>query len=130
MFFCRSLCFCPQYSQCPQCCKCPTSGRSSPRILEKMGPPRCESKGSVHTERRVHSPLQSQTPSSERTSDNQWLCKPSQEPLPEGSFAGPDSKKVVERVRVRTSLAFFNRLFIVPKPNQKWQPILDLSALN
>ena len=25
---------------------------------------------------------------------------------------------------------FYNRLFIVPKPNQKWQPILDLSALN
>ena len=33
-------------------------------------------------------------------------------------------------VRVRTSLAFFNRLFIVPKPNQKWRPILDFSALN
>ena len=40
------------------------------------------------------------------------------------------SKKAVERVRVRTSLAFFNRLFIVPKPDQKWRPILDLSALN
>ena len=39
-------------------------------------------------------------------------------------------KKAVERVRVRTSLGFFNRLFIVPKPNQKWWPILDLSALN
>ena len=39
-------------------------------------------------------------------------------------------KEAVEMVRVRTSLAFFNRLFIVPKPNQKWWPILDLSALN
>ena len=39
-------------------------------------------------------------------------------------------KEAVEMVRVRTSLAFFNRLFIVPKPNQKWRPILDLSALN
>ena len=38
--------------------------------------------------------------------------------------------KAVERVTLRTSLAFFNRLFIVPKPNQKWWPILDLSALN
>ena len=36
-------------------------------------------------------------------------------------------KKAVEKVR--TSLAFFNRLFIV-KPNKKWRPILDLSALN
>ena len=39
-------------------------------------------------------------------------------------------KEAIEMVRVRTSLAFFNRLFIVPKPNQKWRPILDLSALN
>ena len=39
-------------------------------------------------------------------------------------------KKAVEMVRVRASLAFFNRLFIVPKPNQKWRPVLDLSALN
>ena len=39
-------------------------------------------------------------------------------------------KEAVEMVRVRTSLAFFNRLFIVQKPNQKWRPILDLSALN
>ena len=39
-------------------------------------------------------------------------------------------KKAIEMVRVRTSLAFFNRLFIVPKPNQKWRPILDLSSLN
>ena len=39
-------------------------------------------------------------------------------------------KKAVEMVSVRASLAFFNRLFIVPKPNQKWRPVLDLSALN
>ena len=39
-------------------------------------------------------------------------------------------KEAVEMVRVRTSLAFFHRLFIVPKPNQKWRPVLDLSALN
>ena len=39
-------------------------------------------------------------------------------------------KKAVEIVRVRASLAFFSRLFIVPKPNQKWRPVLDLSALN
>ena len=29
-------------------------------------------------------------------------------------------KKAIDRVRVRTSLAFFNILFIVPKPNKKW----------
>ena len=39
-------------------------------------------------------------------------------------------KLVVEKVVVKSSLAFYNRLFLVPKPNGKWRPILDLSRLN
>ena len=39
-------------------------------------------------------------------------------------------KLVVERVVVWSSLAFYNRLFLFPKPNNKWTPILDLSQLN
>ena len=40
------------------------------------------------------------------------------------------SKNAVEPVRNPNSLGFFNRLFLVPKPNNKWRPILDLSNLN
>ena len=40
------------------------------------------------------------------------------------------AKNAVELVKHQTSLGFFNRLFLVPKPNNKWQPILDLSKLN
>ena len=39
-------------------------------------------------------------------------------------------KNAVERVHNQTSIGFFNRLFLVPKPNNKWRPILDLSKLN
>ena len=39
-------------------------------------------------------------------------------------------KNTIELVHKRTSLGFFNRLFLVPKPNNKWRPILDLSNLN
>ena len=39
-------------------------------------------------------------------------------------------KIAVELVHNQTSLGFFNRLFLVPKPNNKWRPILDLSKLN
>ena len=40
-------------------------------------------------------------------------------------------KNAVERVHnQKASLGFFNRLFLVPKPNNKWRPILDLSKLN
>ena len=39
-------------------------------------------------------------------------------------------KNAIELVQNQTSLGFFNRLFLVPKPNNKWRPILDLSKLN
>ena len=39
-------------------------------------------------------------------------------------------KQAVEKVTTPSSLAFYNRLFLVPKPNNKWRPILDLSRLN
>ena len=39
-------------------------------------------------------------------------------------------KNAIELVQNPTSLGFFNRLFLVPKPNNKWRPILDLSKLN
>ena len=40
------------------------------------------------------------------------------------------NKNAVELVRNQTSLGFYSQLFLVPKPNNKWRPILDLSNLN
>ena len=39
-------------------------------------------------------------------------------------------KNAVELVLTQASLGFFNQLFLVSKPNNKWRPILDLSKLN
>ena len=39
-------------------------------------------------------------------------------------------KNAIELVTNQESLHFYNRLFLVPKPNNKWRPILDLSNLN
>ena len=39
-------------------------------------------------------------------------------------------KNAIEPVHKKVSLGFFNRLFLVPKPDNKWRPILDLSNLN
>ena len=46
------------------------------------------------------------------------------------ALRSPIAKQAVEKVVVGSSLAFYNRLFIVPKPHNKWRPILDLSKLN
>ena len=40
------------------------------------------------------------------------------------------TKNAVEPVTNQTSLGFYNQLFLVPKPNIWWRPILDLSNLN
>ena len=87
-FFCRSLRFCPHCSKCPQCCQCSPDRGTSPKILAEVVPPGCKSESSVHFEGRLHSPIQNQTPFGKGSIDSQWLCKPPQEPLPEGGFAG------------------------------------------
>ena len=40
------------------------------------------------------------------------------------------NKNAVEPVENPNLLGFYNRLFLVPKPNNRWRPILDLSTLN
>ena len=40
------------------------------------------------------------------------------------------NKNAVEPVANQKSLGFYNRLFLVPKPNNWWRPILDLSTLH
>ena len=47
---------------------------------------------SVHLKGRLHSSVQNQASSSQRSIDSQWLCKPPQEPLPQGGFASPTTK--------------------------------------
>ena len=40
------------------------------------------------------------------------------------------SKNAIERVENVKSLGFYSRLFLVPKPRQRWMPVIDLSRLN
>ena len=40
------------------------------------------------------------------------------------------SKNAIERVENVKSLGFYSRLFLVPKPRQRWRPVIYLSRLN
>ena len=40
------------------------------------------------------------------------------------------SKYAIERVENVKSLGFYSRLFLVPKPHQRWKPVIDLSRFN
>ena len=40
------------------------------------------------------------------------------------------NKKAIIPVQKVTSLVFYSRLFLVPKPGKKWRPIIDLNVVN
>ena len=40
------------------------------------------------------------------------------------------SKNATERVENVKSLRFYSRLVLVPKPHQRWRPVIDLSRLD
>ena len=39
-------------------------------------------------------------------------------------------KNAIERVENIKSLVFYSRMFLVPKPHQRWRPVIDLRRLN
>ena len=40
------------------------------------------------------------------------------------------TKNVIERVEKPDSLGLYSHLFLVPKPENRWIPVIDLSSLN
>ena len=79
-------------------------------------------------ERGVHPPLPDPAKTHKVSHSHKLLCQSSQEQLPVRGITS--DKNAVELVQNQNSRGFFNRLFLVLKPNNKWRPILDLSKLN
>ena len=90
--------------------------------------PGCKSEGSLNLEGRLCAPFQTQTSSSSGSLDHQ-SANPLRNLYPKEALHALIHKQAVDMVKVQTPLVFFNRPFIVPKPNQKCRPIPDLSAL-
>ena len=128
MFFCKSVSFCPSCDKCTQCCRrsacrgpatkfLATQKGSSPRVVSIL-------KDGYNLPFNLKPPL-TRIPLI-------WsrYANPLRNSYLQEALHSLLQKQAVEKVRVQSSLGFYNRLFIVPKPNQKWRPILDLSALN
>ena len=54
---------------------------------------------------------------------------PAKRPSP-GHLYPVSPVNAIERVENVKSLGFYSRLFLVPKPHQRWRPVIDLSRLN
>ena len=78
----------------------------------------------------LHSPLPVQTPLDEVTDCNKQLPQSNQTVLHFRGTVSADKQECSRTGGKSNSLGFYNRLFLVPKPNNRWRPILDLSTLN
>ena len=127
---CRSMCFCPCCSQCPQCCLRTECRGQTSRFLASLASHGFKSPGSLYPQKGLHLTLQTKTGSNQVPRVQSGYANPSENMHLKEALVSLMGKLVVEKVVVRSSLAFYNRLFLVPKPNGKWRPILDLSRLN
>ena len=129
-FLCRSLEFCKFCHKCPNCCHTSTCRGKASTVLGEMESSGFESKGSHNSERRLQPSLPVQTQPNQVTNGHkQYVNLQRQSHLLEALYQ-LTNKNAVEPVENQNSLGFYNRLFLVPKPNNRWRPILDLSTLN
>ena len=131
-FLCRSLELCKSCQKCPNCCYKSICRGKATSILGEMGSSGFESKSSNSTQRGLHPPPP-------------FRFRPNltRSPTVISNYVNPQrqshhlealyqlvNKNAVEPVANQNSLGFYNRLFLVPKPNNRWRPTLDLSTLN
>ena len=111
------------------CLKSACRGQTS-KHLANLAESRGWSENSSDLEGGLHPPLPDPAKLNKVSHCHKPLCKPSEEQLP---VRGVTSAYVQKCSRAGTKSKIsrvFNRLFLVPKPNNKWRPILDLSKLN
>ena len=123
-FLCRSIVFCKMCHKCPNCCSKSTCWDQIAPVLGKMGSPRRQPQSSNNLPFRFRPNL--------TTSPNIISCcvNPHRNLYLLEALHQLMTKNAVEPVTNQTSLGFFNQLFLVPNPNNRWRPILDLSNLN
>ena len=126
-FLCRSLEFCKSCHNCSNCCSRSTSKGQIAPVLGEMGSPRGQPQSGNSTQRRLHPLLPVPAKFDQVTNcyvnphKNLYLLEALYQLL---------TKNAVEPIATPKSLGFYNRLFLVPKSNNWWRPILDLSTLN
>ena len=91
---------------------------------------RFKSKGGVHLRGRVQPTLKMRPPLTSSPLVVSGYANPHKNNCLKEALHSLLQKKALEKVVVQSLLAFYNQLFLVPKPQNRWRPILDLSTLN
>ena len=123
-FLCHSIVLCQLCNKCSQCCHKSACRGQTAKLLEKMVRPGCRSESGSNLERGLHPPLSN-------SHSHKLLWQSSQKSETVRGITSAYGQKC-HRTSPQTDLTrvFQPTIFLVPKPNNKWRPILDLSNLN
>ena len=117
-------------NKCQKCCtKSACRGQTS-KLLANLAGYGGRSESSSNPERGIRPPLLDPAKTHKVSHGLKLLCQSPQEQLPAGGITSAYSQKCCRTSKTSNISGVFNRLFLVPKPNNKWRPILDLSKLN
>ena len=124
-FLCHSIVLCKSCFKCPKCClKSACRGLTS-KFLANLAGSGSRSQSGSNLERGLYPPFFTRFPTVvscyTNPHRNSYLLEALRQLI---------DKNAVELVQNQTPLGLFNRLFLFPKPNNKWRPLLDLSKLN
>ena len=121
--------FCPSCVKCPQCCVRSGCRGQTTEVLANLAQVGSKSQGGLDFARGIHATLQNQTTFVKDPGYSERLCS-------------PHKKQGLSKCSVRTARQIGGRKSAsqilpgvlqpspVPKPTNRWRPILDLSQLN
>ena len=128
-FLCRSLEFCKSCQKCPTCCYKSTCRGKATQFLGDMGSSGFKFKSSPHTQGYTL-PFQFRPNLTRSPTVISNYQNPSKQAHLLEALYQLVNKNAVEPVGNPNSPVFYNRLFLVPEPNNRWRLVLDLSTLN
>ena len=129
-FLCHSIVLCSTCNKCQKCClKSACRGQTS-KLLANLAGSGCRSENSSNPESGLYPPLSDPDKSHKVSHSHKLLCQSPQEQLPAGGITSAYRQKHGRTGPQSNISRVFQLAILVPKPNHKWRPILNLSKLN
>ena len=129
-FLCQSIVFCKTCNKCPTCCLKSTCRGQTSKLLANLAGSGCWFEISSNPQRGLHLPFRIRPNLTRSPTIISCYVNPHRNLYLLEALHQLMDKNAVKLVQNQKSLGFFNRLFLVPKPNSHWRHILDLSKLN
>ena len=124
---CKSIEFCTKCHKCPTCCTKSSCRVKIARVWEKWAALGVNPKVTSVLREGYILPFRTRPFLTRKPTVTSCYVDPHRNSYLLEALHQLLDKKAVELAQNPQSLGFYNRLFLVPKPNNRWRPILDLS---